>query len=192
MFTFSPGQISTDTTLRLVRHISASSSIACIFGAILGVISFNSEIQFEKRLAAIRPELVTHLRADAEFLNAVINLLPYRKIDSSQSRALFDKMCMICDAIVHCEQKSATESDVSTDASYAASFPIRVAGFGINRYNRRLREASQAFERLCKRRMQTGDVTDEGQIRLLAEYASAAEPMLTIADNYVNNAMLIY
>ena len=165
------------TLKKLLGHVAATSSLGLVLGAVVGVVSFSSQMNFEKRLQSLKGGDVTNLRSNPEFLEALLDLTPYRSIEPPRSEVLFDKMLRSCDSLVQCDLK------------LRSGFAPGVVRFTMNRHLRQLKDASAAMERICRNKLKDGS-SGEDRDRLFAEYSTFSEALITCGDNLVHNAIL--
>lgn len=164
---------------KMASHVTTSSSIGLVFGAIVGFVSYNNEKSFANKIKHLKND-ITNLKSDPEFLDAILNLHPYRMIGDKKMEVVFDRIVACADAIVHC-QRQLENRIIET--------PRRVCGFAMGRYHRKLRDANTLLSQLCRERQGHGDVSDD-EANLLTDYSIYSEAVLTIADNYLHNFML--
>lgn len=163
----------------LAAHVVTSGSIGLVLGSIMGAISFQSKLGFEKRVSKLKGDL-TSLKTDPDFLDAVLALYPYRGIDPPRSATLFDSMLRLCNSIVQCHLQLHSASSTTPG----------VFQFSMNRYFVQLRDASGAMQRICERKAAETNALEHEHGGLLVAYETTAEPLLACADTYVHNSMM--
>ena len=163
---------------QLAAHVATSGSIGLFIGSLMGAISFQSRISHEKRVSKLQGD-ITSLKTDPAFLDAVLELYPYRGVDPPRTATLYDTMLRYCNNIVQCHLQ------LNTSTATPGVFQ-----FSMNRYLSQLRDASAALERICKRKAAEMNLVEHKHGGLLVAYEASAEPMLQCADNYVHNALL--
>lgn len=161
----------------VLAHIGKGGAAGFVIGSIAGAMSYRSKLSFDKHVKQLEAGDVdiSSLRMDTVFLQAVMDLRAYRKIDLPRSKRVFETIVKCCNNIVHLYIQLNADNVVTPG----------VLQFRMNRYLRELREALDAMGRLCKRQGQT-----QSEDMLLVDYGRYSEAAYKCADNYIHNACL--
>lgn len=161
----------------VLSYIGKGGAVGFAIGSIAGAMSYKSKLSFDKHVKQLEAGEVdiSSLRIDTVFLQAVMDLRAYRKIDLPRSKRVFETIVKCCNNIVHLYIQLNADNVVTPG----------VLQFRMSRYLRELREALDAMARMCRQQGQT-----QTEDMLLADYDRYSEAVYKCADNYIHNACL--
>ena len=140
-------KIDNEAVKTVLTHIGKGGMVGFVIGSIAGAMSYKSKLSFDMHVKQMDTGEVdiSSLRIDPVFLQAVMDLRPYRKIALPRSKRLFETIVKCCNTIVHLYIQLNADNVVTPG----------VLQFRMNRYLRELKESLNAMERICRQQGKT-------------------------------------
>lgn len=156
----------------LLHSIARTGVLGFLIGGALGALGHTNRNQQNERLKYLKTD-VAALKLDQCFLNAVLDLYPYSKINKPRSTELFDTIVNESNNIVEC---------------YMLANSPETLNRGVLKFkaNRLLSKVTKALNTLCELHGLKGGVNN----MVKDELTDSVQQITKCADNYIHNMVL--